>query len=162
MVRKYKNVRYWYTVIPMLVVLILLLSFVAIFQDSRGRWITQDFRVQFSSLRSSSLVPYNGCYLIDKERELTTRNRLFNKRAYYDSYEANELPAKFGYCEVRSGCTVDTHTHTHTRTYICIWPALAFLMLSFRLLIYFTRTIGNGLCMEVTAAMLARYRTKTN
>ena len=111
MYRKYKNVRYWWTVIPMLIVLIILLSWVAIVQESRKRWITQAFRVQFSAVRNPSLVPYNGCYNIDLDRKKTWENKLFNKRSYYDSYEANTASATFGYCDVRTGRTASIYVY---------------------------------------------------
>lgn len=94
--RKYEHVRYRYTVIPILISLLAMVTAVSWAQDKKDVWITETLRVEFSEERSGNLVPYSGCYKIDTD--MSDSNPLLDKRASYNSFQANTETARFGYC----------------------------------------------------------------
>jgi len=92
--RKYRHVRYRWTIIPVLAFLLCVLGRVTYCQLSRKIWMTTTLRVQFAD--NTNLKMFNGCYAINKNlKGSRTRN---GDRKFYNSYEANPAPAKFGYC----------------------------------------------------------------
>jgi hypothetical protein len=85
--RKYKHVRYLFTIVPLAVMLVCGVVAVCILQEKH--WVTGTFRVQF---HDSHLEPYNGCYNIDS-------NTKHHKRTKYNSFENNTKQGAFGYCK---------------------------------------------------------------
>mmetsp|Transcript_5067 Transcript_5067/g.9753 ORF Transcript_5067/g.9753 Transcript_5067/m.9753 type:complete len:901 (-) Transcript_5067:222-2924(-) len=92
--RKYHHVRYRYTIIPIALILVGMLTTITYNQASTKVWLTQRLRVQFED--DTIHEEYSGCYIIN---DSSTENRAKNKRVVYDSYEKNGVVAKFGYCE---------------------------------------------------------------
>jgi hypothetical protein len=92
--RKYKGKLYWYSVIPIGVILIACLCGVFFLQESSNHWVTKTFRVQFQD-KEQGLQVYNGCY---EKNETATSRKKGLRRKQYGSSEYNTESAKFGYC----------------------------------------------------------------
>jgi hypothetical protein len=92
--RKYKHVRYLCTIIPVGVILLSLICFMIILQESNNHWVTKIFRVQFQD-KEQGLQAYNGCY--QKNEDAINRYEGFRRKSY-ESFGYNSESAKFGYC----------------------------------------------------------------
>lgn len=93
MFRKNKNIRYWFTIIPLGVVVVAVFSTVVCLQMFNPTWDTQVLRVQFDDMGLLGLQDYNGCYRKNKNR------RSISKRYFYESIENNKKStAQFGFC----------------------------------------------------------------
>ena len=90
--RKYDHVRYLCTILPVATLLIILLSAIAIGQDSDNVWLTQILRVQFQD--GSVFEDYSGCYGLDFKTMSRSR-----KRENYVSLYDNGESTRFGYCQ---------------------------------------------------------------
>jgi hypothetical protein len=92
--RKRKSKLYWYSVIPIGVVLTACLCVIFILQGSNDHWVTKIFRVQFQD-KEQGLQVYNGCY---EKYEVDVIQKDENGRKFYESFENNSASAQFGYC----------------------------------------------------------------
>ena len=93
--RKYKHIRYRYTVWTVFALLIAGLSVVTAFQFNKSQWITTRLRIQFKD--DPLFEKFNGCYDISKQDGVT---KYWSLRVLYDNYPANEVQARFGYCDL--------------------------------------------------------------
>jgi len=91
--RKYQHIRYFWTILPIALVLISLVSTVTYSQTSTKLWLTTRLRVQFED--GTNFENYSGCYILNRN---SVMNRLTDKRVVYDGYYENPTSAKFGYC----------------------------------------------------------------
>jgi Leucine-rich repeat (LRR) protein len=89
MFRKYKHIRFWFTVIPLAIALLVFFIYIAYMQDYSSKWDTQTLRLEFD--RNSGLEDYNGCYRWNKQ------GKKF-KRRFYDSDDHNFKKGQFGFC----------------------------------------------------------------
>ncbi len=90
MYRSYKHLRFWFTIIPILIATVIGFIYIVKCQDAQYRWETFKFRIQFSD---PLLEPFNGCY----HNDFLYSTDIF-KRDFYLSDSLNEESAKFGFC----------------------------------------------------------------
>jgi len=91
--RKTNYRRFWSVLIPFAASLLVMLTVVAVRQDSPDHWWTTRLRVQFED--GTNMESYSGCY--DMVRN-TTETRFETKRITYSSFHANPAAARFAYC----------------------------------------------------------------
>jgi len=91
--RKYRHIRYCWTILPIALILLSLVSTVTYGQTSTKFWLTKRLRVQFED--GTDFEPFSGCYMLNPD---SVRHRLADPRVVYDSFYENPISAKFGYC----------------------------------------------------------------
>jgi len=89
MFRKYKSVRYLYTIIPLLITVIAIFIMIVSMQVGKLGWDTQILRVQFGD---TGLQDYSGCY------QKLDGSKLYKRAAYVKTDHNNDRDVRFDFC----------------------------------------------------------------
>eukprot|EP00533_Pseudo-nitzschia_delicatissima_P000291 CAMPEP_0116094616 /NCGR_PEP_ID=MMETSP0327-20121206/9229_1 /TAXON_ID=44447 /ORGANISM="Pseudo-nitzschia delicatissima, Strain B596" /LENGTH=1039 /DNA_ID=CAMNT_0003586237 /DNA_START=100 /DNA_END=3219 /DNA_ORIENTATION=- len=94
MFRKHKHLRFWFTLVPILILTLLGFIYVVRSQESKTKWETWKFRVEFGD--DPILQSYSGCY----ENDFDDSTDWFKRDLYLSmgDQKHEQTKAKFGFC----------------------------------------------------------------
>mmetsp|Transcript_1827 Transcript_1827/g.4772 ORF Transcript_1827/g.4772 Transcript_1827/m.4772 type:complete len:178 (-) Transcript_1827:894-1427(-) len=106
MFRKHQHLRFWFTLVPILVLTLIGFIYIVRSQESETKWETWKFRVEFGE--DPVLKSYSGCY----QNDFDESTDLFKRDLYLsiDDARHEQTKAKFGFCnENRQWVYEDEH-----------------------------------------------------